>query len=447
MQGRGPYLIENGRVFTANSVDSGESALAFDDKILALGADALVWALNRNDVTRIDANGMTVMPGLIDAHCHISFDEPHSNDELFFHRREGLSAIVAGYNVQKILRAGVTSLFDADTIFNVSLDVRDAIEGGVIDGPRMACGGNALFTSVGGTAGMLVPDEGAIGYLKVTRTRDEIVTEIRQQAKRGVDWIKIHVTGLIPRQRSEGEIQVWNADELMLAANTAHDLGLPIVGHCRNASSTRDAARAGFDMILHATFMDEEALAAVIETKTPIVPTLTFQAVLAEHGDKVGASAFLRDLFAKEISESCKQLRRAYDAGVPILSGTESGFSITPYGEWHWRELQVLVEHMGLTPAQALICGTRESARALKMEGQIGELTPGALADVIVVKGDVTSDVTLLGQPDGIVHVFKGGQRVDTDTPLPTRNALPSWRVSNYSTTIASRAATLGSKS
>ncbi len=439
----GPTLMENGRVFVADGLDSAIQPIAFADRIVAVGSEALAWAAEQPSVTRIDASGMTVMPGLIDAHCHISFDEPHSNDELFFHRREGLAAIVAAYNVQKVLRAGVTSILDADTIFSVSLDLRDAIEGGVTVGPRMACGGNALFTSVGGTAGMLVPDEGAVGYLKVTRSRDEIITEIRQQAKRGVDWIKIHVTGLIPRQRGEGEIQVWNLDELKLAADTAHELGLPIVGHCRNASSTRDAADAGFDMILHATHMDEAALEAVVRAKAPIVPTLTFQAVLAEHGHKVGASAFLQDLFAREIEASSKMLRRAYDAGVPILCGTESGFSITPYGEWHWRELQVLVENLGLSPAEALVCATREGARAMKLGDTIGTLEPGRLADVIAVRGDVTRDVTLLGRPNAIAHVFKEGRRIDIETPLPERRPLPSWRVSTYSQTAATRAATL----
>lgn len=436
-----PFLLEGGRLFTATDEECRDEAVAIDGKILATGAGALEWASGRNDVERLDCSGMTVMPGLIDAHCHISFDEPRSNDELFFHRREGLAALVAAHNVRKVLRAGVTSLFDADTIFNVSLDLRDAIEGGVAEGPRMTCGGNALFTSVGGTAGLLVPDEGAIGYLRVTRTRDEIVAEIRRQAKRGVDWIKIHVTGLIPRQRSEGEIQVWNLDELKLAADTAHELGLPIVGHCRNASSTRDSALAGFDMILHATFMDEPALEAVVHRKVPIVPTLTFQAVLADHGHKVGASAFLQDLFAREIAASSKQLRRAYDAGVPLLCGTESGFSITPYGEWHWRELQVFVEDIGMTPAEALICATREGARAMKMEGQLGTIAPGMAADIIVVEGDPTEDVTVLGRPGAIRHVLKNGARVDLETPLPERGNLPGWRVSQYSTEAATRSA------
>jgi imidazolonepropionase-like amidohydrolase len=435
-------LLENARLFTAVDEHSIEgSAVAIDGTIVATNGEAIDWAKGRNDIRRIDCSGMTVMPGLIDAHCHISFDEPRSNDELFFHRREGLAALVAAHNVRRVLRSGVTSLFDADTIFDVSLDLRDAIEGGVTEGPRMACGGNALFTSVGGTAGLLIPDEGAIGYLRVTRTRDEIVTEIRRQAKRGVDWIKIHVTGLIPRQRAEGEIQVWTLDELKLAADTAHDLGLPIVGHCRNASSTRDSAKAGFDMILHATYMDDEALEAVVDRKVPVVPTLTFQAVLADHGHKVGASPFLQDLFAKEIESSSKPLRRAYEAGVPMLCGTESGFSITPYGEWHWRELQVFVENLGMSPAEALICGTRESARALKRHGSLGTIEANKPADIIVVDGDPTKDVTVLGREGAVRHVIKDGTLIDLETPLPERGPLPGWRVSTYSTQAATRAA------
>ncbi|MHB9879981.1 amidohydrolase family protein [Pacificimonas sp. ICDLI1SI03] len=436
------YLIENGRLFDGVSEAEQHLAIAFDGEIRALGDDASKWAEGRENLERIDASGRTVMPGLIDAHCHISFDEPSSNDELFFHRREGLAAIVAAYNARKILRAGVTTILDADTIFNVSLDLRDAIEGGVAEGPRMACGGNALFTSVGGTAGLLVPDEGAIGYLRVTRTRDEIVAEIRRQAKNGVDWIKIHVTGLIPRQRASGEIQVWNYDELRLAADTAHELGLPIVGHCRNATSARDCALAGFDMILHATYMDDEALKAVIDSKIPIVPTLTFQAVLADHGEGAGASPYLQELFAREVAESTKALRSAYDAGVPIICGSESGFSITPYGEWHWRELQVLVDNMGLTPAQALRCATSESARVLGFGDRVGTLETGKAADIIVVDGNPLESVNIFERDDAIVHVFKDGKAVDLATPLPPRGNLPSWRVSSYSQTIITRAAT-----
>ena len=385
-----------------------------------------------SDTKVIDVTGRTVMPGLIDAHCHITLDEPHSNDEMFFHRREGLGAIVAAYNVQKLLRAGVTGFFDADCLFDLGVDLRDAIEAGIVPGPRMTTGGNALLTSVGGTAGRLIPAEGRIGYAKVVQNHHEIVAEVRRQAKTGVDWIKVHVTGLIPRQTGKGEIQAWSYDELKLVCDTAHELGLSVVGHCRNAKSIADSVRAGFDMILHATFMDEAALDVVIEHKVPIVPTFTFQANLADFGDRVGADANLREIFRREIAESAEMIRRAYDAGVPVLCGTETGFSLTPYGEWHYREMEVFVRDIGFTPLEALRAATSECGRAIGLAGRVGAVEAGRLADLLVVNGDPSKDVTVLGNKNNIERVFLDGRELDLP-PLPERKPISGWGVSAYS--------------
>ena len=105
----------------------------------------------------------------------------------------------------------------------------------------MAVGGNALLTSAGGTAGRLIPDKGKRGYGAVVTSKDEIILEIRRQIKMGVDWIKIHVSGMVPRQSSEGELKAWSLDELKLACDTSHELGIPVVGHCRGADSVKDA--------------------------------------------------------------------------------------------------------------------------------------------------------------------------------------------------------------
>jgi len=384
----------------------------------------------------IDARDCTVMPGLIDAHCHISFDAPSSNDELFYHRsREGLTAIIAAANVQKLLRAGVTGFLDADSLFEIGVDLRDAIEAGIVPGPRMSTGGNALLTSVGGTAGRIIPDQGRAGYGVVVNSRDEIVQEVRRQIKIGVDWIKVHVTGLTPRQTTEGEAQVWNYDELKLVVDTAHDLGVPVVGHCRGASSIRNTAEAGFDMILHATYMDEAALDAVVQANVPIVPTFTFQANLADHGTAIDASPELQKIFKKEIEDSAVMLKRAYEAGVPLLCGTESGFSLTPYGEWHYRELEVFVRDLGFTPLQAIRAATSEAARGLKLHGETGAIERGRLADVIVVDGDVSIDVTRLANPANIRHVVLDGRAL-TLPSIPPRQDPPGWRVSHYGSKI-----------
>lgn len=428
------YLLRHGDVFDGTGAPViRESVLLESGVVRAKGEQAEQLAKSLESIEIIDATDCTVMPGLIDSHCHITFDQPESNDELFFHRREGLAAIVASVNAQKVLRAGVTSFFDADCIFNVGLDLRDAIEAGVVEGPRMATGGNVLITSVGGTAGRLLPDSGRRGYAVIVSTADEIVREVRQQIKSGTDWIKVHVSGLPMRGKARGEIQAWSLDELKLVCDTAHGMGVPVVGHCRNASSTRDAAIAGFDMILHATNMDDEALAAIIEAKTPIVPTLTFQANLVDFGHRVGADPALQQVFRDEISNSAVTLKQAYDEGVPFLCGSESGFSLTPYGEWHHREMQIFVEHLGMSPLEALHCATGAGARALQKEGEIGCLLEGYQADVMIVQGKVTDDLGMLGDKRNIVKLFKAGREIDLHSPLPSQWNISGWRLSKFS--------------
>ncbi len=424
-------LLRGGRVVDGlgNPVAVAD-VLVQGDTIVAVGAAAQSHQ-HASTAELQDISGLTLMPGLIDAHCHMTFDEPSSNDELFFHRREGISAIIAAANVQKLLRAGVTGFMDPDSLYDIGVDLRDAIEAGIVPGPRMATGGNALLTSVGGTAGRLIPEQGRIGYGRVVRTNDEIVQEVRRQIKLGVDWIKVHVTGLIPRQQVRGEVQVWNSAELKLVADAAHDLGVPVVGHCRGASSTRDAANAGFDLILHATYMDDAALEAVVKHQVPIVPTFTFQANLRDFGAQIGASPELQAVFRQEIAESSVTLMRAYAAGVPLLCGTESGFSLTPYGDWHYRELEVFVRDLGMTPLQAIAAGTSASAFALGLAGKTGAIEVGRLADMLVVAGDVAADVSLLGNPDNIRQVYLGGRRVELPAPAP-RGDPAGWRVSHY---------------
>ena len=430
------YLINNAKVISAG-VQCVTSVLIRSGRIVGVGEKAV--AGSSEQAILIDGSGCSLIPGLIDAHCHISFDLPKSNDELFFHRRPGLAAVVASVNAQKVLRAGVTSFFDADCIFDVGIDLRDAIEAGVVPGPRMATGGNVLITSVGGTAGRLLPNSGKLGYAVIVQTAEEIVREIRRQVKAGCDWIKVHVSGLPVRRtpmHNAGEIQAWTLDELRLVCDTAHALGVPVVGHCRNASSTRDAARAGFDMILHASYMDEEALEAVIDKRVSLVPTFTFLANLIDFGDKVGSDPALQNIFRSEIAQSSVMIRRAYEAGVPLMCGSESGFSLTPYGDWHYREMGLFVDHLGLTPLEAIMCATEAGASIFGLQSELGRIEENYIADLVLVEGDLEAYINLLGQKDNIRAVFKAGQLVNTDQPLPEDWNIPGWRTGQYSSDI-----------
>ena len=382
--------------------------------------------------TVIDCRGLTVMPGLIDAHCHITFGEPASNDELFFHRPPTTSALLAAFNVRKLLLAGVTGFLDADGIGDLGPGLRDAIAVGIVEGPRMTAGLNALLTAAGGTAGRLIPDEGSIGYARVVRDRDEMVRVTREQVKHGADWIKIHVTGLVPGRA--GELSVWTADELRAVCDTAHELETPVVAHCRSAGSTRDAAEAGVDLIYHASFMDDAALEAVVTSGAALCPTFTFLANLCDHGAKVGAGVAQVDIFRGEIEATAAQVRAAYDAGVRLLCGSESGFSLTPYGHWHARELEVFVDELGLSPVEAVRCATANGATALRMpDSEVGVVAPGARADLLVVDGDPARDVTVLQDRGRLRHVISRGRLVDLSTGWPERRPLPGEKVGMWS--------------
>lgn len=427
-------LIRGGSVVVGDGTPpvGRTDVLVHGDLIVAVGEDAATRADELGEpIERIDAAGLTVMPGLIDAHCHITFGEPASNDELFFHRDRSTAAILAAFNVQKLLLAGVTGFLDADCLWNLGPALRDCIEAGLVQGPRVAAGMNALLTAAGGTAGRLIPDEGAIGYAHVVRDRDEMVRTTRQQIKYGADWVKIHVTGSVPNR--PGELTVWTVDELRAVTDTAHDLDTPTVAHCRNAHATRVAAEAGVDLILHASYIDEPAVEAVVAAGCAVAPTFTFLANLADHGPLVGAASTQVDLFRGEIAATAAMLRTAYDAGVPILAGSESGFALTPYGHWHAREMEVLVEEMGLTPLEAIRCATHNGALALRMEpGAIGVIAPGAKADVLIVDGDPSIDVAVLGDRSNLRHVISRGRAVDLDRPWPERRQLPGEKVGQW---------------
>jgi imidazolonepropionase-like amidohydrolase len=400
------------------------------DAIVAVGPAGTIGDLVPQGAAVIEASGATIMPGLIDSHCHMTFDDVQSNDELFFHRPPVTSAMLTVFNLPKLLRAGVTSILDPDTVMGIGPEIRDIVESGAFPGPRIATGVQALLTSVGGTAGRLIPDQGKVGYAAVVNTIDEMVTETRRQIKNGADWIKIHATGLIPTR--QGELQVWTLDEMKAVCDTAHMLGVPVTAHCRNASSTRDAALAGVDVILHASFIDEPALEAVIDSGAAICPTFTFLANLADFGDRVGANMRMKSIFQGEIKATAAMMREAYDAGVPLLCGSESGFALTPYGHWHARELEIFVNELGISPVEAIRCATKNNAVSMRLEGELGVVAVGYRADVLVVEGDPAADVRVLQDRTNLRAVISRGVPVDLAAPWPDRARIAGEKVGNW---------------
>jgi imidazolonepropionase-like amidohydrolase len=430
----GNLLIEGGTLIdgTGSAPVPDTAVLVSDGRIAAIGPDALRQA--PEDADTIDAQGKTVMPGLIDAHCHSTFDDVQSNDELFFHRDPTLVALTTAQNLQKVLMAGVTSIVDPDTLHGIGPSIRDAIDAGVIEGPRMKTGVQALLTAVGGTAGRLIPDEGTVGYAQVVNSVDEIILWTRRHIKYGADWIKIHATGSIPGH--PGELSVWNLDELKASCDTAHELGIPVMAHCRSTDSTRLSAEAGVDLIVHGTFMDEAGLEAIIEAGSAICPVFTFLANLADYGSKVGATPGMEDIFRGEITATAKMMRQAYDAGVMLICGSEAGFALTPYGHWHGREMEVFVQELGLSALEAITTSTKNGAWAMRMEDELGTVEVDKLADLLVVDGDPTTDIKILNDRSRISEVISRGERVDLDRPWPAHGTIPGWKIGDWASEI-----------
>ena len=254
------------------------------------------------------------------------------------------------------------------------------------------------------------------------------MAEVRRQVKVGADWIKVHVSGIAPRYAHLGEQCSWTQEELDLICSLAHDLGVPVMGHCRGTVSSLRAARAGVDLIFHGTGMDEATTDLVIDRRIPVCPAFTFQANMVDFGHRLGTDPAFVKLFEREIEDSVASMRRLHQAGVPLLAGSESGFSMVPYGHWHYREMEVFMRYYGMSSLQAIHSATGANAFALKMAGQTGVIAPGMKADVIIVAGDPSQDVTILGEPGRIRHVFVDGRPADLSPQRPVK-ALAGWRM------------------
>ena len=373
----------------------------------------------------VDLPGRTVMPGIIDAHIHISFGESRSEEELALYTPVEYRTLRAMWNAKKVLQAGVTSAFDAATVNNVAQSVRDAIDADMFDGPRMAVSGRQLTNHQGledsfPNEMQFPPGQAAV----LVKTRDDLVEAIRYQVKDGVDAIKVSGSNdsLITPDSLDGSAMSY--EEYKIIADETHRLGKICTVHARSRDSIKEAAKAGFDVLFHASYIDDEGIELALKNKCVIIPTLPLLVNILEAIESVegtaGASA--TSAFRREVDAAIENLPRAYKAGVPLIPGSESGWSPVPYGQWHAREMQIFVDWMGMTPLEAIHAGTLGATRVLKRFGRdVGKLEAGRFADILVVNGDPTKDITLLQKPAKFDWIFKGGAPIDRTPPKPRR--------------------------
>jgi len=289
--------------------------------------------------------------------------------------------------------------------------VREAVEGGLLEGPRMVVAGRALSNY----GGIFDPDpypayEGtpndAAGIL--CNTRDEFIRETRKQCKRGVDLIKI-------ADSTWGDVQTVADDEIAAVVDEAHRHNVKVTIHSRGSTSTRAAAKAGVDLIYHGDWATEADLDIVAKAGIPIAPVLTSPWIGAEHGAAGrGFGERVRDRLPAQLDTSFHMIRNARNRGIPILSGSDTGnASAFSHGRWHGKEAELFVKEIGMTPMQAIVANTNGNAAMINLAGQVGVLAPGMLADIVIWDHDPLSDITVLQRPSEISVVIKDGRIVD----------------------------------
>ena len=416
-------VLSNGVVLTCEDIGVIENgAVVTDgDEISWVGkTEELPETYRSKAYSQIDVSGATIMPGLVDAHMHISFGECQSEEELSIYTPAEYRAIRAAVDAEKVLLRGVTSSCDPGGPNQLGVAVRDARNAGLIQGPRMAAAGRQITSQqgIGDNFPTWIGVPPSSMGVKVTNDA-EIIQEIRDQVKAGVDLIKLAGSGL-----SSDEYAAFRFEEIALATDEAHRLARPITIHARSRQSVRYAADAGW--IMHASYMDEETLDLVLEKQIPICPAMTLLVNMLEADDKGIADLPLnvRRHAENERDSASLILSKFHKAGGTLICGSETGFSYTPYGEWHTREMGLFVEHLGLTPMEAILCMTKNAAFTLpRLRNKIGTLTPGKYADILVVDGCPHKRIDVLHDPTNIRSIFQGGEIVTPWRPIHKRRA------------------------
>lgn len=403
-------LVENATVVdgTGAPARTGESVLVEGNRITSVGPDAAPTA---DDVRRIDATGKTLMPGLIDCHCHISFGEARTQEEQDLYTGVESRTLRSAFNLEKVLRAGVTGFSAPGGSYYIGVALRDAVANGMLRGPRLTTAGRFITTSNGIAdfypTSVGVP-EGSIGT--VANTTDEMRTEVRQQIKNGVDLIKIGDT-------STGEWTAFRREEIAAITDMAHQLGRSVTIHARGSQAVDFAVSAGVDWIMHGDRMTDDVIERLAESGIPLCPTLTLIANLYEWGHLVGVPEHKKDAYKRLLVDfASPALVKAHEAGVPFMTGTDSGFAVTPYGEWHARELELLMTYAGHSSLEAIRAATSNSAVALGLDGQVGTVAAGQIADLLLVDGDPVADITVLQDRNRLTVIADGViQKFDDD--------------------------------
>jgi imidazolonepropionase-like amidohydrolase len=407
-------LIKNGILIDGSGRDPVMNTLVAveGNRVVQVGRDDGSMRPESPDDMIIDARGKFILPGLIDAHCHISLHQGALPCVKYTSSAE-FCTLWAAHAIGRVLRAGVTSIAVPGGKWFTDVTVREAVNGGLLEGPRMVVASRALSNY----GGIFDPDpypayEGTpadtAGVL--CNTRDAFIREARKQCKRGVDLIKI-------ADSTWGDVQTVADDEIAAVVDEAHRHNVKVAIHSRGSTSTRAAAKAGIDLIYHADLATEADLDLVAKAGIPIAPVLTSPWIGVAHGAAArGFGDRVRDRLRAQLDTSFEMIRNARDRGIAVLSGSDTGnASAFSHGKWHGKEAELFVKEVGMTPMEAILANTSRNARLMNLEGEVGVIAPGKLADIVIWNSDPIADITVLQRPSEISLIIKDGRIIDRE--------------------------------
>src|SRR5271166_3462466 len=429
-------FVRCGHLFTGREDEarSGET-LVFDERgtLDYVGPEKNAPRRARND-RLLDYSAYFVMPGLVDVHTHLAYGNAKSEEDIDLYSPLEFRTLRGMFFAQKVAAAGFTAICSPGDAGQISLSIRNAVRAGLFDGPRVMAAGRYVTTHQGLTdwyPTWIGAPETSIG--KLVTTSAEGVEEIRRQVKDGVDCIKIALDGI--QRRENGElVAAFTQDETEIMVRETHRLGKKAIAHARGREATLYAARSGVDLIFHANHLDGECIAAMLETGSAICPTLTQPKNVIEFTQphEPAGQKGRPDAARREYDIGCANWKKAYAAGIPMMTGTDTGFAVTPYGEWNARELELFVDDLGFTPAAALRAATEVNARFMTGGDRIGRLEPGRSADFLALDFSPLENIGLLQDKSHIRAVHIAGRKFEvTDRGYDPRQvtdfALSNW--------------------
>ncbi len=358
----------------------------------------------------IDAQGGTILPGLVEAHFHPTYFNVAALEDLDIKYPVEYVTLLAAANAKLALECGYTSARSGGSLFNIDVWLKKAIEEDLMPGPRLAASGREIC----GVGGLMDwnPDFrkiGMEGLVLLVNGADEARAAVRKLVKDGVEWVKTYPTGdaAAPDVNDHHSLSM-TFEEMHAVVATAHNHRLKVTGHCRATEGIKNALRAGYDAIEHGTFMDEEALDLLLARRVPMVPALQFEKASIELGPQWGMPQRVVDGHKETLEAGAVSALKVLRAGGCLGMGGDYGFAWTPHGTYA-KELTFFVREVGFTPLETLRCATLHGAQILGRADELGTLEAGKLGDVLVVNGDVLGDIAVLEDRSRILAVLQGG--------------------------------------